>query len=68
MFKIEKYSIGKGISNTAVNTIPAFVFIIANFLNKKFNMGLDETEINAFITVLAMIFYWLKNYIKNRKR
>jgi len=62
----QKYSIQKGIAKTAENSIPTIVIILANVANKF--IGLDETSLNAVLTVGTMGFFWIKNFIKNKNK
>jgi len=64
----KQYSYNKAASNTVVNSIPVVVIALINYLNKHFNLELDDITINAIATLLAAGFYWFKNWIKNRNK
>ena len=67
LMKYEKrYSAKKGISNTTENTMPVILVILVNFLNKKFNLGFNDSELNSLLLGCSVIYYWLKNWIKNK--
>ena len=67
LMKYEKrYSTSKGISHTTENTIPVILVIAINYINKKFDLQFNDTDLNSILLGGSVVYYWIKNWIKNK--
>lgn len=52
------------VKSTEAGSVPAIVFIVAGFINRKYNLGFSDSDIAVIVSCGTFIYYSLRNYIK----